>query len=47
MKFYFHLPGYLLIAVCGLACCLCGWERAELWLAKCLMETEKDMGLRR
>ena len=34
MKRLLHAPGLMLIALCGLLCCVCGWERVEEWLAE-------------
>ena len=33
MKKFFHAPGLILIAFCGLVAALIGWETAEDWLA--------------
>ncbi len=33
MKRFIHTPGLMLIAFCGLICCLCGLDRVEEWLA--------------
>lgn len=34
MKRLFHTPGLMLVAFCGLVCCLCAWERAEDFFAQ-------------
>ena len=40
MKRLFHAPGLILIALCGLVCCVFAWERAEEWLANKYCELE-------
>jgi hypothetical protein len=41
MKRLFHIPGLMLIAFCGLLCCVFSLEDAEEWLAEQYTQLEE------